>query len=239
MTFSIEPVGIIHSCFSDKFGVPRQSRLVASACARLQLLPPYNRPEVCAGLEGYSHVWISFVFHHCLGQRARLSVRPPRLGGNRRVGVFASRATHRPNPIGLSVVALAGVERGEGGVSLLLRGVDLVNGTPVLDIKPYLATEDAVAGARADYAAEPPEARFQVRFSVLAQRQCRRYAAAYPDLPELIEAVLSLDPRPAYHAGRRGAKPYVVTLYGLDVRWSVVAEHIIEVDAIEPAERGR
>ncbi len=233
MPFSIEPIGVIHSCFSDKFGVPRQPGLVKSARARLQLLPPYDRTESCAALEGCSHLWITFVFHHCLRQQARLTVRPPRLGGNRRIGVFASRATHRPNPIGLSVVALEGIDRRGGRASLLLGGVDLVDGTPVLDVRPYLPAQDFVFAARADYAAEAPAQRFQVHFSRLAEQQCRERAASLPGLPELIEAVLGLDPRPAYHAAKKGGKRYVVKLHGLAVGWSVVAERVIEVHSIE------
>ena len=116
--------------------MPRQPGLV-DAVARLELFPPFDRAEVFSGLEGFSHVWISFVFHLCLGQQARLTVRPPRLGGNRKIGVFASRSTHRPNPIGISVVALAGIEQFNNGISLLLKGADVVDGTPVLDIKPF------------------------------------------------------------------------------------------------------
>lgn len=146
--FSIEAIGVTHSCFKDKFGVPRQPGLINSAHARLELFPPFNQPSAFSGLEGFSHIWINFVFHHCLDQQVRLTVRPPRLGGNRKIGVFASRSTHRPNPIGLSVVKLAGIEKGSDGVSLLLNGVDLVDGTPVLDIKPYLPSADAIpAGA--------------------------------------------------------------------------------------------
>lgn len=232
MPCSPTPVGVIHSCFNDKFGVPRQPGLVSAARARLELFPPYNSAETCLGLDGFSHLWITFIFHHCLGQRARLSVRPPRLGGNRRLGVFASRSTHRPNPVGLSVVTLDKIERRDGTVSLWLRGVDLVDGTPVLDIKPYLPALDARPEARADYAQAPPVARFEVRFTPIAERQCREYRDDLPELRRLIESVLGLDPRPAYHADRLDGKRYVVTLHGLEVCWRVVHEGVIEVQSI-------
>jgi len=231
MAISVEPIGIIHSCFRDKFGVPRQPGLVEVARARLELFPPYDNPGSCLGLEGNSHLWITFVFHHSASQPARLTVRPPRLGGNRRIGVFASRSTHRPNPVGLSVVELEGVEERNGHVTLQLKGVDLVDGTPVLDVRPYLPSADALPGAQADYAQEAPAIAFKVHFSPEAEARCRDHAAALPELRGLIEAVLALDPRPAYHAGKGGRKRYVVNLHGLDISWSVV-EGVIEVYSI-------
>ena len=111
MSFRFEPIGIIHSCFKEKFGIPRQAGLVPAAHASLELLPPYNRPEAVKGLEDFSHLWVLFVCHRCLRDGWTPMVRPPRLGGNRRVGVFASRSPARPNPLGMSAVELLGIER--------------------------------------------------------------------------------------------------------------------------------
>jgi tRNA-Thr(GGU) m(6)t(6)A37 methyltransferase TsaA len=195
---------------------------------------PYNRPEAFKGLEGFSHIWVSFVFHHCLGKARRLSVRPPRLGGNRKIGVFASRSSHRPNPVGISVIELAGQEQVAGGVSLILKGLDLIDGTPVLDIKPYIPYADAVPDARADFAQQAPQAGFEVCFSAQAELRCEQYAALWPGLRQLIAAILSYDPRPAYLSGTSGDKIFAVRLFQFEVRWRVSASNVIEVFAIEP-----
>ncbi len=233
MGFSVEPIGVIHSCFKDKFGVPRQPGLVSVANAWLELFVPYNRAEAFSGLDGFSHIWITFVFHHCLGQAARLSVRPPRLGGNRKVGVFASRSTHRPNPVGISVAEVAGIEQDKGGLRLRLRGLDLVDGTPVLDIKPYVPYSDSIPEARADYAPQAPATSFDVVFSVEAESQCEKHSQRWPELRQLIVEVLGLDPRPAYLVGRSVEKEFAVRLYELDIHWRVRGEGVIEVISIE------
>lgn len=233
MSFSVEPVGVIHSCFKDKFGVPRQPGLVRVAKGWLELFSPYNRTEAFTGLEGFSHIWITFVFHHCLDQGARLSVRPPRLGGNRKVGVFASRATHRPNPIGISVAELVTVERYKNGVCLQLGGLDLIDGTPVLDIKPYVPYSDSIPLARADYAQQAPTASLDVLFSAAAERQCDKQSQRWPELRQLIVEVLALDPRPAYLAARSAAKVFAIRLHGLDIHWRVRDEHVVDIISIE------
>ncbi len=152
MGWQFEPVGIIHSCFAEKFAIPRQPLLAPAATATLELLPPFDQPEALEGLEGVSHLWLLFVFHAAGHGSKHLRVRPPRLGGNQRIGVFASRATHRPNPIGQSVVRLEGIVDGR----LLLSGVDLLDGTPVLDIKPYVPYADAIGDAHNSLAPAPP-----------------------------------------------------------------------------------
>ncbi len=134
MQHTVVPVGIVHSCFKEKFAIPRQPQLAPAARGVLELLPPFDQGDAVEGLEQVSHVWLLFLFHQALEEKPRLKVRPPRLGGNKSMGVFATRATHRPNGIGQSVVRLEGVEPGR----LLLSGIDLLDGTPVLDIKPYV-----------------------------------------------------------------------------------------------------
>ncbi len=155
----IVPIGVVHSCYKTKFGIPRQPGLVTAATGVIEMLPPYNHRDAFRGLEDFSHVWITFVFH--LHQRETWSplVRPPRLGGNIKMGVFATRSTFRPNNIGLSVVRLACVDTSVPGHVLLHLvslspsaryskpdqvGLDLVDGTPVLDVKPYLPYAGAV-----------------------------------------------------------------------------------------------
>lgn len=139
--YTMRPIGVVRSPFKQKFGIPRQPHLAPSATATIELAPPFNTADAVKGLSDWSHVWVTFVFHKTIRDPADWKthlVRPPRLGGRTRVGVFASRATYRPNPLGLSACKLEGVEVGAGGVSILLSGVDLLDGTPVLDIKPYL-----------------------------------------------------------------------------------------------------
>ncbi len=234
MQYSFQPIGIIHSCFKDKFGVPRQPGLVKGARGELELLPPYDRPEAVVGLEVFSHLWLSFVFHHCLDDEVRLSVRPPRLGGNKKLGVFATRSTHRPNPIGLSVVALEGIRHDQGHTRLLLSGLDLIEGTPVLDIKPYLPYVDVVADARAGYAQAPPVASLRLIFTAQTEQQCLRHEQQWPGLAELIESVLTLDPRPAYKRNDNPGRIFGIRLYDLDVRWRVLEEGVIEVVELCP-----
>jgi tRNA-Thr(GGU) m(6)t(6)A37 methyltransferase TsaA len=220
----IEPVGRVHSPFREKFGIPRQPGLVPEAWGVLELHPPFDRLEAVEGLDAFSHLWLIYRFHAIPAERESLRVRPPRLGGNRRLGVFATRSMFRPSRLGLSVVALEAVEVVDGRARLRLGGVDLLDGTPVLDIKPYLPYADSLPGARAGFAERPPPRRLAVRFVEAAEAAL----IARPDgvrLRALITAVLSLDPRPAYRAGS-GEDPrrmFGMRLEDLDVRWGVEA----------------
>lgn len=170
MTHSVSPIGYIRSCFMEKFAIPRQPLLAPAARGTLELLPPFDQAEALEGLEQVSHVWLLFLFHQALEDKPRLKVRPPRLGGNRSLGVFATRATHRPNGIGQSVVRLEGFEAGR----LWLSGIDLLDGTPVLDIKPYAPYADAVADARNGIADAPPPG-IAVEWSEQARRQAHEH----------------------------------------------------------------
>lgn len=216
-------IGTVRSCFDEKFGTPRQPGLVPSATAELILTPPYDNPDCLRGLEGCSHVWLMFVFHASAAQGWTPTVRPPRLGGNRRIGVFASRSPFRPNPIGLSVVELAGIIERPGERGLLLRNHDLVDGTPVVDVKPYIPYSDALPDARPPVGFERPPQRLAVRF---AERAEAELAAAPVGLRELIVDTLALDPRPAYRHGEEG-KMHGTALAGWNVRWGVVAGGIL------------
>ncbi len=214
------PIGIIHSCFKEKFGVPRQSGLVPAAEASLELLPPYDREEALRGLEDFSHVWLLFVFHQATGGNWQPTVRPPRLGGNRRLGVFATRSPFRPNPIGLSAVELGPIERADGRLRIQLRGADLVDGTPVLDIKPYIPYADSIPSARGGFADQAPAATLCVDFTADAEAILQGRDDAAP-LRELIVQVLGQDPRPAYRQVDDGQRLYGMRLYDIDVRWRI------------------
>jgi tRNA-Thr(GGU) m(6)t(6)A37 methyltransferase TsaA len=210
----MQPIGYIVSDFPDKFGVPRQPGLAPAAHATLNLVPPYDDPLTMRGLDAFSHLWLTFVFHHS-PERWTPLVRPPRLGGNAKVGVFASRSTHRPNRLGLSLVEMREIDT-RHGLRLVLAGCDLVSGTPVLDIKPYLPWVEARPEARAGFALETP-AHLAVCFTGAAEA-----ALAERDdgasLRELIRQVLAQDPRPAY---RKGAdeRIYGVRLRDVDVHF--------------------
>lgn len=230
----MKPIGIIHSCFREKFGIPRQSGLVSEARATLELLPPYHLPEAVRGLEGFSHLWLIFAFHGIPAGHWQPTVRPPRLGGHQRLGVFATRSPFRPNPIGLSAVRLEQIEIEQGRVVLHLAGVDLLDGTPVLDIKPYLPYADCIPEATGGFAPEAPETALIVAFSPSAEAFC----AAWPegDLPALITQILRQDPRPAYGRDRAAPQRYGMKLYNFDLRWEICGDtaSVIEITPLAP-----
>ena len=214
---SLTPVGIIESDFPDKFGIPRQPGLATAARATLVLVPPYDDPLTVRGLSAFSHLWLTFVFHQS-PERWTPLVRPPRLGGNARVGVFASRSTHRPNRLGLSLVELIDIDTSRG-VRLTLGGADLVSGTPVLDIKPYLPWAESRPEARAGFAPGTPPT-----LAVGLSPEAEAVLARRPDgdtLRELIRQVLAQDPRPAYRRGAE-ARIYGVRLRDVDVRFQAL-----------------
>ncbi|MES9872729.1 MAG: tRNA (N6-threonylcarbamoyladenosine(37)-N6)-methyltransferase TrmO [Candidatus Sedimenticola sp. 6PFRAG7] len=225
MKFEFDAIGHISSPFKEKFGIPRQSGLVPEARARLVFDSPYNRAEAIAGLEGYSHLWIQFVFHQAMRGEWQPMVRPPRLGGNEKVGVFASRSPFRPNPIGLSVARLEGMNTSAGQVELLLSGLDLVDGTPVLDVKPYVVYSDSIPDASSGFAPSAPEKRLEVVFSQQAVEQIQARADS-GQLQALIVALLEIDPRPAYRSGESGDRIYGIRLYDFDLRWRVTGGQV-------------
>ncbi|NRH29839.1 tRNA (N6-threonylcarbamoyladenosine(37)-N6)-methyltransferase TrmO [Pseudomonas sp. MS19] len=214
MTYSVSPIGFVRSCFKEKFAIPRQPQLAPAARGVLELVAPFDQPEAIQGLEQVSHVWLLFVFHQALEDKPRLKVRPPRLGGNQSMGVFATRATHRPNGIGQSVVALEKVEPGK----LWLSGIDLLDGTPVLDIKPYVPYADQVPGAFNHMAAAAPSL-LPVSWSQPALEQAQLHAQRLSEpLVALIEQCLAQDPRPAYQTPEPERR-YGAKFWDLDVHW--------------------
>ncbi len=225
--FEFEPIGYVASCFKEKFGIPRQSGLIPEAQGILEIIPPYNRPEAFRELGDYSHIWLSFVFHANLRQQWKPTVRPPRLGGNQRVGVFASRSPFRPNPIGLSVVRLDRLELQPKRVCLHLSGIDLLDGTPVLDVKPYLPYADAIADARSGYAPTAPTECYDLCFAAPVERELGALPADEADhLRRLIRHILALDPRPGYRRGEAEQRCYGMRLFDYDLRWEIDGDRI-------------
>ncbi|MBD8122835.1 tRNA (N6-threonylcarbamoyladenosine(37)-N6)-methyltransferase TrmO [Pseudomonas lutea] len=228
--YSVAPIGFMRSCFKEKFAIPRQPQLAPAARGVLELIAPFDQGDAVQGLEQVSHVWLLFLFHQALEATPRLKVRPPRLGGNQSMGVFATRATHRPNGIGQSVVKLDKVEPGR----LWLSGIDLLEGTPVLDIKPYVPYADIIADARNSMAAAAP-ARVPVQWEDAALIQAQEHALRLDEpLTELIEQCLAQDPRPAYQTPTP-ERVYGAQFWDLDVRWHYPQSGLIRVLEVVPA----
>lgn len=227
----MSPIAVIHTPFIEKFAIPRQPQLAPAAIGRVELLPPFSDPLAFAGLEQVSHVWLLFKFHavsELKDQAPRLRVRPPRLGGNDKIGVFASRSTHRPNGIGMSVVKLEKVD----GTCLYVSGVDLLNGTPILDIKPYVPYADSVSNATNGLAEQAPEL-IQITWQENALSTAQQHGLRLQtDVVGLIEQCLAQDPKPAYQTPTP-ERVYGVRLWDLNVRWNYPTAATINVLAVE------
>ena len=240
--YCLNPIGVIHSCFKEKFTIPRQSGLVKQASATLELIAPYNRIEAVRGLDKFSHLWVIFIFHMNAQDKSNESdqnefkgqwkptVRPPRLGGNERVGVFASRSPHRPNPIGMSAVKLEKVEQTRDKIELHISGVDLLDGTPVLDIKPYVGYADSIEDSYDSFADANPEITHKVVFSDQADAYCQNRIKEQPDLREMIINILETDPRPAYYKKYDtglAEREFGVYMLDFELRWIVQEDQIL------------
>jgi tRNA-Thr(GGU) m(6)t(6)A37 methyltransferase TsaA len=215
---TLDPIGIVHTCFGGKFGVPRQPGLCPSAWGRLVFHEACRSPEAIRGIDGFSHLWLVFGFHETVAQGWRPTVRPPRLGGNKRVGVFASRSTFRPNGLGLSLVRLEGIDTSEAdGPALLLGGVDLLDGTPVYDIKPYLPYAESIPDASAGFAAdEIPRLKVE-----LTDEAVERFSSLHQRAQAVIREALELDPRPAVQT-EDPDRIFGALLCGHDVRFTIM-----------------
>ena len=214
----LEPLCLIKTPFLEKFGVPRQSRLVEDAVG--EMIFPKNDfyAEAFRGIEQFSHLWLIFQFHQVPADSVQALVRPPRFEGKMKLGVFATRSPHRPNRLGLSVVKFLRVEEKSDSVHLFVSGVDLVDGTPILDIKPYIPYADSVPEAKASLFDSPPsKAPVVWKCDPPAQRK-------------LIEEIIALDPRPGHQKDE--AAEYGVSIAGLNVRFRKVAEQF-EIFMIE------
>ena len=221
----LEVIARIHTDFPSKFGIPRQSGLVGSLKGTIRFEPKYRDPSALRGLEGYSHIWLIWQFSESVMDHWSPTVKPPRLGGNRRVGVFATRSPFRPNPLGLSCVKLEGVDlTAPDGPLVRVSGADLMDGTPIYDIKPYLPYADCHPEAQDGFTAETRDYALEVDFpdallSILPE-----------DRREAIVDVLAQDPRPGYRHADDGRR-FGVEFAGFDVRFIVSGGvlHVVEV----------
>ncbi|MCI8439401.1 MAG: tRNA (N6-threonylcarbamoyladenosine(37)-N6)-methyltransferase TrmO [Oscillospiraceae bacterium] len=229
MDHTVHVIARLHSDFSTKFGIPRQSGLVDALRSTVIFEPEFRSSEAVRGLEGFSHIWLLWQFSRAVRDGWSPTVRPPRLGGNRRLGVFASRSPFRPNPIGLSAVRLVGVELGGGDGPLLhVAGADLMDGTPIYDIKPYIPYADAHPEATGGFTDAVPR---------------RTLAVDCP--PPLLEAVpaekrgallgvLAEDPRPSYQNDPR--RVYGMSFAGVDVRFTVEGDRLTVREVVPQGE---
>lgn len=210
----ITPIGYIHTDFPEKFGIPRQSGRSEALLGRISLLPKYRQPEAFRGMEEFSHLWLVWGFSANEGHTYSATVKPPRLGGNERRGVFATRSPFRPNGLGLSCVKLEKLEFDpETGPVLTVSGIDMMDGTPIYDIKPYIAYTDAHPEASEGFAGEHKEEKLEVVFPEQLLKvipEDKRDAALF---------VLSEDPRPAYQEDE--TRRYGVSFAGFDIRFHV------------------
>ncbi len=233
--WSFTPIGYVRGGFAERFGVPRQARLAPDVPARIEIVPPYNRREAWQGLDQFSHVWLVFGFHAVRDEQWKPTVRPPRLGGKQRMGVFATRSPHRPNHLGLSAVTLAGIELGEGKVALTVRGADMIDGTPIFDVKPYVPYADAIPDAKGGWANDVPQPKLRVQLTAAALDQCRKYDAEYAahvPLRRVIEQIIALDPRPAIDSDEVGGE-YGMHFQRWDVRWRVTGDRVEVYEIVE------
>lgn len=218
-------IGQVNSPYKEKFAIPRQPNLVSAAKGTVVLIGDANNHELVRDIEQFSHLWLLFVFNATQAQGWKPLVRPPRLGGNKKTGVLATRSTFRPNPIGMSVVKLERVEQAQvKGIQqciLHISGLDLLHGTPIIDIKPYVPYSDAIPHADGGFAQTEPEATLTVTFSAQAQIQLAKYQQEYSELALFIEQVLAQDPRPAYKQKKTDDKVYGMHLYDLNIQWQI------------------
>ena len=219
----IKPIAYYRSQLTTKFGVPRQSGLVPELVGRILFEPKYANADALRGIEGFDYLWLIWEFSLNGKKEGEWSplVRPPLLGGNEYVGVFATRSPFRPNALGLSSVRLLGVEDGSDGLALLVAGADLVDGTPIYDIKPYVVYADTHVGVRSGFVDEKRWQKVEVRFPT-ELRTC----FSDKDFSALCK-VLELDPRPQYHNDPE--RVYGMPFAGRDVRFKVSSEGVLEV----------
>jgi tRNA-Thr(GGU) m(6)t(6)A37 methyltransferase TsaA len=223
---TITPIAHIHSDYGGKFGIPRQSGLVQDSVAVIELEPEYRNADALRGLDGFSHIWLLWGFSENTNSDWSPTVRPPRFGGNERIGVFATRSPFRPNNLGLSAVKLTRIELDNPANPLIyVVGADLMDGTPIYDIKPYVPYTDAILAVSSGYALPPNLAKLKVIIPP-------ELAAKIPhDKQAALIHSLALDPRPAFHDDP--ARIYGMDFAGLNVRFSVAANvlKVIEVTA--------
>ncbi len=215
----------IRNDFPEKFGIPRQSGILKNLESRIEFEKEFSNPDYLRGIEGFSHLWLIWCFSENLDRKPSPTVRPPRLGGNIRVGVFATRSPFRPNPLGLSAVKLERVEKSAGKLALIVSGADLMDGTPIYDIKPYLPFTDSIPEAESGFAGEHLEDNLSVEIPdalLLIVPEKKR---------EALITLLSQNPRPSYQKDPN--REYGITFAGLSVRFRIVRDTLTVTSVIK------
>ncbi|MCL4119406.1 UNVERIFIED_CONTAM: hypothetical protein GTU68_010982 [Idotea baltica] len=230
MEYPLHVIGFIQSCFKEKFATPRQAQLAPAATGKLELIKPFDSPELTRGLEQVSHIWLTFIFHQSplWSESSRLNVRPPRLGGNKSIGIFASRSPHRPNRLGQSIAKLEKIQAN----TLFLSGIDLIEGTPIVDIKPYVPYADCILTAHNFIAPSAPE-QLTVHWSKKAEIQAKIHEQRLGEsITLLINQCLVQDPKPAYQK-HLPERHYGTHIWDLNIRWHYPKEKEICILSIE------
>jgi len=229
--FTYKTIATLRGPYKQKFAIPRQPNLVPEAMGELVFEKEFADANGLRALDQFSHLWLIWHFHETSAQGWSPLVHPPRLGGKEKVGVFASRSPFRPNSIGLSVVRNLGSAEVDGKLALRVGGIDIVDETPILDIKPYVTYADSIADAESGFANEQPGSQRTISFSASAMQDLTASAADYPRLRDFIVAVLQQDPRPAWRVQANDDKQYGMTLYDFNIKWQFSGDKI-EVKAI-------
>lgn len=228
---TLKQIATIHTDFPEKFGLPRQSGL-ADTTGLIVFKPEYRNPEALRGIENYTHLWLLWGFSEVRQDTWHATVRPPRLGGNERVGVFATRSPFRPNPIGLSCVKLISVEKTSNeGTILQVSGIDMMDGTPIYDIKPYLPYVDAKPEAKGSFSDQHKDDHLQVNFETNPKTNTSLEALIPPEKQKSLRQILSQDPRPSYQ--NDPDRIYGMDYAGLRIKFSVYKD-ILTVREVLP-----
>lgn len=224
MQKNVWPIAYIENDFKEKFGIPRQSGRAPSVLSKVVFLPEYRSIDAIRGLEEFSHVWLIFDFSKSHCDKFSPTVRPPRLGGNKRVGVFASRSPFRPNSLGLSCVKIERIElRGDNAPFLVVSGADILNGTPIYDIKPYLPHADCIAHAKGGYSTQAVNHKLIVEFEDGIEQ------IIDPNSITPLKECLADDPRPSY---QEGGRIYGMTFANYNIKF-IVNDNVLTVISVQ------
>ncbi len=220
-SYLLQKIAVVESPFREKFGIPRQPGLCPHIPGVITILPPFNKIDAFRGLEESSHIWVLFMFHHSSTQEWQPLVRPPKLGGKIRKGVFATRSPFRPNRIGQSVVKFEGQETAKNKILLHISGHDFLDGTPVIDIKPYIPYSDQIEAATSNYSLLEDERKCKIVFSQQALDQCILWNQNNKgDLQLMLSEILEQDPRPGYHKETQPTRDYRFRLFDLEIQFT-------------------
>ena len=231
---ALTPIGKVNSPYKQKFVIPRQANLASSAVGTIELDNVFTDMDCLREIAQFSHLWVVYLFHETADQGWTNTVQPPRLGGKKKVGVFSSRSPFRPNPILISAVKYIEHYKEDGKLHIKIGGLDFLDGTPVLDIKPYIPYADSIPEAVGGYASEKPQSMLSVKFSEKAGHEVKVFEAKQENLRSLITEALSLDPRPAWRVKTSDQKQYGVILYDINIKFEF-DEDVIFIIALHKA----